>query len=79
MFHAALRAKLPPGSPETLTAFFRQITRVKRIIIGRPTLEPCLICGEPDPVVSYIYTDKQVIRLHAACDALWMQERTRSE
>jgi hypothetical protein len=85
MLHAALRAKirelmasgtLPPESSETLTAFSRQPIRVKRIIIGRATLEPCLICGEPDPVVSYVYSDWRVVRLHATCDELWRQERT---
>ena len=53
--------------------------RPARTPIGGSQQIPCTICGEPDPVVSYIYTDKQVIRLHAACDALWMQERPRPE
>jgi len=52
--------------------------RVKRVIIGRPTLELCLICGEPDPLVAYLYTDNRIARLHAACDALWKQERQRA-
>jgi hypothetical protein len=40
--------------------------RVKRVIIGRPTLELCLICGESDPIVVYLYPDSRVVRLHAA-------------
>jgi hypothetical protein len=43
--------------------------------IGRATLEPCLICGEPDPMLSYTFTDGRVIHLHGPCDALWQQER----
>jgi hypothetical protein len=34
-----------------------------------------LICGEADPMIAYTYADGKVIRLHAACDALWRQER----
>jgi hypothetical protein len=49
--------------------------RVRRVVIGRSTLDPCRICGEPDPMVSDIYTDRRVVRLHAACDALWRLER----
>ena len=52
-----------------------QVVRVTRIVIGRSTWEPCLICGEPDPTVSYTYADRKVVRLHAACDALWRLER----
>src|SRR5262249_33506132 len=36
----------------------------------------CLICGEPDAKVAYFWTDGRVTYLHAACDAVWMQEHT---
>jgi len=58
--------KTPPG----------QSVRVTRIVIGPSAREPCLICGEPDPLVSYTYADQRVIRLHADCDALWRLEST---
>lgn len=37
--------------------------------------DPCTICGEPAPSVSYFWPGGRVVRLHAACDALWKQER----
>ena len=40
---------------------------------------PCLICGEPDAMVGYFWTGGRVAYLHAACDAVWMQERERQE
>jgi hypothetical protein len=49
--------------------------RVTRTIVGRATREPCLICGEPEPMLSYTFTDGRVIHLHRACDALWRLER----
>ena len=62
---APLGDKLHPG----------QAVRVARTVIGRSTLEPCLICGEADPMISYTYANRKVVRLHAACDALWRLER----
>lgn len=52
-----------------------QSIRVTRIVIGRAAEGPYLICGEPDPMVSYTYSDRELIRVHAACDALWTRER----
>jgi hypothetical protein len=52
-----------------------QVVRVTRVVIGRSTWGPCLICGEADPRVSYTYADRKIVRLHAACDALWRLER----
>ena len=37
--------------------------------------DTCLICTDPDPTVTYFWTGGIVIRLHAACDAVWKQER----
>ena len=67
--------QLPPVSTLPDAILPGRAVRVRRIVIGRSTLEPCLICGEADPMISYTYTDRKVIRLHAACDALWHQER----
>ena len=36
--------------------------------------EPCAICQENGPQVSYTYGDGKSVRLHAACDALWRDE-----
>ena len=52
-----------------------QAVRVARAVIGRSTLEPCLICGEADPMIFYTYANRKVVCLHAACDALWQLER----
>jgi hypothetical protein len=40
---------------------------------------PCLICREPDALVGYFWTGGRMAYLHAACDAVWMQERERQE
>ena len=46
-----------------------------KILIGGPLHEPCTICGEPGPQVQYFYIGGRVVSVHAACDALWKQER----
>src|SRR5690349_18416000 len=38
---------------------------------------PCLIYQKPDPTVAYFWTGGRVVNLHAACDALWKEERAR--
>jgi hypothetical protein len=84
MDHDELRARirqliassqLPPVSTLPDVILPGRAVRVRRVVIGRSTWDPCLICGEPDPMISYAYTDRRVVRLHAACDALWHQER----
>jgi hypothetical protein len=67
--------KLPVGPPPAETTIRGRSLRVTRTIIGRATLEPCLICGERDPMLSYTLTDGRIIHLPGACDALWQQER----
>jgi hypothetical protein len=53
--------------------------RVHQVGYGPPEIAPrsdvCLICGEPDPTVTYIWSGHRAANLHAACDALWKQER----
>ena len=34
-----------------------------------------MVCAEPEPTVSYFWAGGIVVRLHAACDALWKLER----
>ena len=67
--------ELPSIPPQAETIIRGRSLRVVRTIVGRATREPCLICGEPDPMLSYTFTDGRVIHLHGACDALWQQER----
>ena len=40
-----------------------------------PESDVCLICGEPGPNVTYVWSGGKVANLHAACDALWKLER----
>ena len=37
--------------------------------------EPGTMCAEVGPQVSYVYSAGLVVRVHAACDAVWKQER----
>ena len=46
-----------------------------RSLIGGPLREPCTICGDAGPQISYFYVAGQVVLVHAACDALWKQEQ----
>ena len=40
-----------------------------------PHSDICLICGDPGPNVTYVWSGGRAANLHAACDALWKQER----
>ena len=84
MDHNELRARirqlmasgeLPPGRLTLADKIPGHAVRVTRIVIGRSTREPCLICGEADPMLTFTYADQKVVRVHAACDALWSQDR----
>ncbi len=44
---------------------------------GKARPEPCTICDEPNPQISYFWPGGVMIRVHATCRALWQQERTR--
>ena len=48
---------------------------IRRISIERSLPDPCVICGEANPTVAYTYAKGRIVFLHAACDALWRQER----
>jgi hypothetical protein len=86
MTKAALRARIQelmasgalPEDPPPITRPAPWSTPGKtrsRILLGGPLHEACTICGEPGPQVQYFYIAGQVVRVHAACDALWQQER----
>ena len=66
---------LPPQPPQAERVIRGRSLRLTRTIVGRATRESYLICGEPDPMLSYTFSDRRVIHLHGACDALWQQER----
>ena len=46
-----------------------------RMLIGWNLPGLCTICGEPGPQVECMYVGDKVVRVHAACEALWQQER----
>jgi hypothetical protein len=71
-----IRALMTDG---TLPADRPVITSIShsQIVAGQQFDDPCLVCEEFGPQISYTYPDGRAIRLHAACDALWQQERTR--
>jgi hypothetical protein len=62
--------ELPPGPPLTDKTRPAHVACLTRIIIGEVWRD------EPGPNLSYTYADRKVIRLHAACDALWQQQAT---
>jgi hypothetical protein len=43
--------------------------------VGARRQQPCAICAEPDPTISYFWTAGVMVCVHAACDALWKQEQ----
>jgi len=45
------------------------------LFVKNPVAEPCMVCGEPGPQIALFYLAGGVVRLHAACEALWRQER----
>jgi hypothetical protein len=48
-----------------------------RVHVGLQAAEHCVLCGEAGPEVSYTYPSGRVIRLHAQCNVLWHEERSR--
>lgn len=50
-------------------------TTRSKTLVGGPHQEPCAICGEPGPQVQHFYIGGRVVRVHAACDALWKLEQ----
>ncbi len=52
-----------------------QALRVTQIVIGTQPHERCLVCKALSPHVSYTYPGGKIVRLHAACNAIWRQER----
>ena len=65
---APITREVPPPMPGKRSA---------RTRIGGSHQEPGTICGEPGPQVQYFYIAGKVVSLHAACDAVWKQERAR--
>jgi hypothetical protein len=45
-------------------------------VVKNPLPAACSVCGERDhPQITLFYVGGRVVRLHAACEALWQQER----
>jgi hypothetical protein len=66
-----------PGDPPSIKRPVDMLSnRRTRSLIGAPLREPCAICGDEGPQVSYFSVGGQVVRVHAACDALWKQEQS---
>ena len=63
----------PPLSDGTLSGHAPKM-KIRRIVIGRSSPDPCFICGETGPTMSFIYTNQRVIRVHGTCEALWREE-----
>ncbi len=73
---AKIRALMASGDlPIEPPSIERRGSREARVLYAIPSSEPCTICGEPGPQVVLFYMAGLVVRLHAACDALWQQER----
>jgi len=71
MNHVELRARirqliapgeLPSAPPLSDGSLSGQAAKIRRVVTGRSLPDPCLICGEADPTVSYAYANHTVIR-----------------
>jgi hypothetical protein len=51
--------------------------RVPTTVIAPEPDALCSLCGVYRPRVAYHQPDGQVLRLHAACQAIWLEERDR--
>ena len=63
------------GSGHFSAAEWLSPLQISRWLAGAHRSEPCMVCAEPEPTVSYFWPGGIVVRLHAACDALWKMER----
>jgi len=74
---AQLRAKI--RDLMTLGDLPNERPRVRQVGYVPPAIAPrsavCLICGEPGPIVTYVWSGGRAANLHAACDAIWKLER----
>ena len=62
-----------PGEPAPIERFVPPAPGGRRphMFVSDSLLkEPCTICGEVGPQVSYFYSAGLVVRVHAACDAI---------
>ena len=77
MTHEELRARIRelvasgdlPDEPPVVHRTGGGLWRVRGLAV------PCVVCGEPDPLIAYFWTGGRVAHLHAACNAVWKQER----
>ena len=45
-----------------------------RMVVDNPRAEPCSICNESRPTIAYLWPGGVMVRVHAACAAIWKQE-----
>ena len=65
---------LPSGAPSTER---RGGEESARFALQDPAKEPCAICGEPRTQVALFFAGGLMVRLHAPCEVLWKQEKSR--
>jgi hypothetical protein len=70
---------LPSEPPSIERPVERLLNRRTRTLIGDRLREPCTICDDEGPQVTYFYIGGRVVRVHAACDAVWQLERAGPE
>jgi hypothetical protein len=63
--HLSIAERAQPGEPRGPAA----------ITVSSTASGPCSACGEPRPQITYTYPGDRIVRFHAACEALWRQER----
>jgi hypothetical protein len=61
---------LPREPPSIERPVDRPPNRRTRTLIGDRLRVPCTICDDEGPQVAYFYVAGQVVRVHAACDAV---------
>jgi hypothetical protein len=71
---AKIRALMASGTLPSDRASIEQHGTNEGARFANPAQEPCVICGEIGPQVALFYTAGRVVRLHAACEALWQQD-----
>jgi hypothetical protein len=68
-----------PSAPHVIERADAAVQKGKvRMLLNSPRPEPCTICEEPGPQISYFWPCGVVVRVHTSCNALWQQERRTS-
>ena len=65
----------PPSSERPSIEQGGSASDARQLFVKNPKPEPCLVCCEPEPQIGLFFAAGRVVRLHAACEALWQQKR----